>query len=164
MIRMKENWKANAKVTWAYFRNVSSRPISVYKEKDSLKTGLGKPRQPAPPWPLIYKLPRVAADLAEYMKQIPNRRAGVCECRRCDARLKSSKFASPSENILQLRAPRAVLQCVERITGWGGWRLKSKLICKAIELDQGPIVHYLLRVSITSLSSCLIHNIRRRPL
>ena len=86
MIRMKENWKANAKVTWAHFssRNVSSRPISVYKEKDSLKTGLGKPRQPpAASRPLIYKLPRVAADLAEYMKQIPNRRAGVCECRRC---------------------------------------------------------------------------------
>ena len=140
MIRMKENWKANAKVTWAYFsrRNVSSRPNSVYNEKDSLKTGLGKPRQPpAASRPLIYKLPRVAADLAEYMKQIPNRRAGVCECRLCDARLKSSKFSSPSENILQLRAPRAVLQCVERITG-GGWRLKSRLICKAHPVRPRP--------------------------
>ena len=103
-------------------RNVSSRPISVYKEKDSLKTGLGKPRQPpAASRPLIYKLPRVAADLAEYMKQIPNRRAGVCECRRCDARLKSSKFASPSENILQLRAPRAV----RRAANW--LRMKAKV-------------------------------------
>ena len=116
-------------------RNVSSRPISVYKEKDSLKTGLGKPRQPpAPPRPLIYKLPRVAADLAEYMKQIPNRRAGVCECRRCDARLKSSKFASPSENILQLRAPRAV----RRAANWQRMRAKVQTYLQSHRVRPRP--------------------------
>ena len=122
MIRMKENWKANAKVTWEYFswRNVSSRPISVYKEKDSLKTGLGKPRQPHlgrwsinyPAWPQTWQ-------------NIWNKSLiAVLECVSVgcvDARLKSSKFASPSENILQLCAPRAV----RRAANW--LRMKAKV-------------------------------------
>ena len=57
-------------------------PNLCLQRKRFLKNRPGKASS-ASPRPLIYKLPRVAAVLAEYMKQILNRRAGVCECRLC---------------------------------------------------------------------------------
>ena len=96
-------------------------PNLCLQRKRFLKNRPGK-ASPASPRPLIYKLPRVAADLAEYICNKSLIAVLECVSVGCvDARLKSSKFASPSENILQLCAPRAV----RRAANW--LRMKAKV-------------------------------------